>query len=52
VIGGQTRDYLIKQLKDFKSGTRTNDPASMMAMVAQGMTDKEIIAVSEYLSGL
>ncbi len=52
VIGGQSRDYLIKQLKDFKSGARTNDPASMMAVVAQGMTDEEIIAVSEYLSGL
>lgn len=52
VIGGQTKDYLIKQLQDFKSGVRTNDPASMMAVVAQGMTDEEIIAVSEYLSGL
>ena len=52
VIGGQTRDYLIKQLKDFKSGTRTNDPASMMAMVAQGLSDDEIKAVAEYLSGL
>jgi len=52
VIGGQSKEYLIKQLKDFKSGTRTNDPASMMAMVAQGMTDEEITAVSEYLSGL
>ncbi len=52
VIGGQTRDYLIKQLKDFKSGKRTNDPASMMAMVAQGLSDKEIKEVAEYLSGL
>ncbi len=52
VIGGQTKAYLIKQLRDFKSGVRTNDPASMMAVVAQGMTDEEIIAVSEYLSGL
>ncbi|HEB94692.1 MAG TPA: cytochrome c4 [Gammaproteobacteria bacterium] len=52
VIGGQSKDYLIKQLRDFKSGVRTNDPAGMMAVVAQGMTDEEIIAVSEYLSGL
>ncbi len=52
VIGGQSKDYLIKQLRDFKSGARSNDPASMMAAVAQGMTDEEIIAVSEYLAGL
>ncbi len=52
VIGGQSKTYLIKQLRDFKSGARSNDPASMMAVVAQGMTDEEIIAVSEYLSGL
>ncbi len=52
VIGGQTKDQLIKQLRDFKSGARTNDPASMMAAVAQGLTDEEILAVSEYLAGL
>jgi cytochrome c553 len=52
VIGGQQKAYLIKQLNDFKSGKRTNDPASMMAMVAQGLSDKEIQAVAEYLSGL
>ena len=52
VIGGQSRDYLIKQLKDFRSGTRSNDPASMMAMVAEGLSDEEIKAVAEYLSGL
>ena len=52
VIGGQTKAYLVKQLKDLKSGKRANDPAGMMAMVAQGLTDKEIEAVSDYLSGL
>ncbi len=52
VISGQQKAYTIKQMKDFKTGVRKNDPAGMMAMVAQGMTDKEIEAVSEYLSGL
>jgi cytochrome c553 len=52
VIGGQQKAYLIKQLNDFKAGSRTNDPASMMAMVAKGLNDKEIQAVAEYLSGL
>jgi cytochrome c553 len=52
IIGGQQKAYMVKQLKDFKAGKRTNDPAGMMAMVAQGMSDKEIEAVSDYVSGL
>lgn len=52
VIGGQQKAYVIKQLKDFKSGKRTNDPAGMMAMVAKGLDDKEIEAVADYVSGL
>jgi cytochrome c553 len=52
VIGGQQKAYVIKQLKDFKAGTRTNDPAGMMAMVAKGLSDKEIEAVADYVSGL
>jgi cytochrome c553 len=52
VIGGQQKAYLIKQLKDLRAGTRTNDPAGMMGMVAKGLSDKEIEAVADYLSGL
>lgn len=52
VIGGQTKAYLVKQLKDFKDGKRANDPAGMMAMVAKGLSDKEIEAVADYVSGL
>jgi cytochrome c553 len=52
VIGGQQKAYIVKQLKDFKSGKRANDPAGMMAMVAKGLSDKEIEAVADYLSGL
>ena len=51
IIGGQHKDYLMKQLRGFKSGTRTNDPAMMMVAIAKKMSDKEIEAVAEYLSG-
>lgn len=51
IIGGQQKAYVIKQLKDFKAGKRANDPAGMMAMVAKGLSDKEIEAVAEYVSG-
>ena len=52
VIGGQHKDYLVKQLNDFRSGVRSNDPAGMMGDIAKKMTDVEIDAVSEYLAGL
>lgn len=50
VIGGQHRDYIIKQLKDFRADTRANDPAGMMNMVAKKLTDKEVESLAEYLS--
>jgi len=52
VIGGQQKAYLVKQLNDLKSGKRQNDPAGMMSDIAKKMSDKEIQAVAEYLSGL
>ena len=52
VIGGQTKTYLTKQLNDFKSGKRQNDPAGMMADIAKKLTDNEIQAVAEYAAGL
>ncbi len=50
VIGGQHRDYLVKQLKAFRDGSRGNDPAGMMVGVVKKITDEEIEAVAEYLS--
>lgn len=52
VIGGQQKAYLIKQLKDLKTGKRKNDPAGMMSDIAKKLSDQEIQAVSEYLAGL
>ncbi len=52
VIGGQTKDYIVKQLKDLRSGDRHNDPAGMMGNIARKLSDEEIDAVAEYASGL
>jgi len=52
VIAGQTKDYIVKQMKDFRSGERHNDPAGMMGGIASKMTDTEINAVAEYVSGM
>lgn len=50
VLGGQHKDYLIKNLKDLQSGLRTNDPAGMMAEIAKKLSADEVEAVAEYLS--
>lgn len=52
VLAGQTKDYLLKQMNDFRSGDRHNDPAGMMGGIAKKMTDAEIDAVTEYVSGM
>ncbi len=51
-LAGQPQAYIVQQLTDFKSGTRSNDPAHVMRAVAGRLTDEEIRAVAEYLAGL
>lgn len=52
VLSGQNADYVSDQLKAFRAGTRTNDLNQMMEDIAAKMNDKEIMAVSSYISGL
>lgn len=51
-LAGQHREYLVAQLKAFRSGERANDPNNMMRAVAARLTDADIAALAEYLSGL
>ncbi|MDT8427981.1 MAG: c-type cytochrome [Pseudomonadales bacterium] len=52
-IGGQHADYLITQLKAFRSGERSNDGDTMpMRIVTERLTDKEIEALASFMSGL
>ncbi|HET9404877.1 MAG TPA: c-type cytochrome [Burkholderiales bacterium] len=51
-IAGQFSEYVAVQLKAFRSGERANDPNRAMRLVAEKLSDKEIEAVSEYISGL
>jgi cytochrome c553 len=50
VIGGQHKEYIRRQLVNFRSGSRTNSPNSIMNKVASSLTDEEIEALSEYVS--
>lgn len=50
-LAGQVPSYLAAQLRQFGTRGRTNDNAAMHTIAAK-MTESEILAVSEYLSGL
>jgi len=49
-IGGQHRDYIVKNLTDFRDGRRKNDPAGMMTDIARKLSDGEIKSLATYLS--
>ena len=51
-ISGQHAQYAAKTLRDFRSGGRANDPASMMRDIAKRMSDEEIAAVASFMEGL
>ena len=51
-LAGQRQAYTVQQLMDFKSGTRSNDRARVMRLVAGRLTEEEMRAVAEYLAGL
>ena len=51
-LGGQHSDYLIRQLKAYRTETRTNGQAKLMQQVAALLSDKEIDAVASYMQGL
>ena len=50
-VAGQHPAYVIKQLKEFKNGTRTND-AGTMSSVAKTLSDEDIVNLAHYLASL
>jgi cytochrome c553 len=50
LLRAQHADYLLKTLKDFKSGNRIKNPDNMMTMIAKKMSENEMLAVSYYLA--
>ncbi len=52
VIGGQHRNYLREQLRNWRSGARSNSPDGVMNIIAKSLSDTEIEALSNYISGL
>lgn len=51
-IAGQGATYTAKQLRDWKSGARANDPQGLMKSVADHLTDSDIDAVAQWLASI
>ncbi len=51
-LAGQHPEYIIKQLKAFRDGNRTNDPNGMMQNLTAMMSDKQMLAIAHYVAGL
>jgi cytochrome c553 len=52
VIGGQHMIYLREQLRNWRKGERANSPGGVMNVIAKSLSDAEIEALSNYISGL
>lgn len=50
ILKWQHKDYLVTQMKKFRSGERSNDFNSIMRDISSNMTDEQINSVSEYIS--
>jgi cytochrome c553 len=50
VIGGQQRDYIRGQLKNFRAGDRSNSPNGIMNRITNKLTDVEVESLAEYVS--
>ena len=51
-IAGQREDYLVKALRDYKSGARSGGAQAAMAEVAHPLSEEEIEALAHYLAHL
>lgn len=51
-VGGQYVDYTLAQLKAFKNGSRSNDDKALMRSIVAKMSEKDMIAVANYIASL
>ena len=51
-IAGQNAPYMLAQMKDIKSGARSNSHTIAMKNVMHLISDEEMAAVAEWLAGL
>ena len=51
-IAGQAKEYTTQQMKDIKSGARSNGMSAAMKGIMASVSEDEIKTLAEYLEGL
>jgi len=51
-LGGQYVEYTLAQLKAFKDGSRKNDAKKLMRSIVEKMSEKDMVAVANYIASL
>ncbi len=51
-LNGQNKDYLVAQMKDIKSGARSNGMSMAMKAMVATVTDEEFAAIADYLANV
>ena len=51
-IAGQSKEYATQQMNDIKSGARSNGQSMAMKAIMASVSDEEIAAIADYISGL
>lgn len=51
-LAGQNKDYMLQQMQDIKSGARANGNSAAMKGIMHLVTDEDMTAIAEWLSGL
>lgn len=49
-LGGQSEEYLLAQMKDFRDGKRTNGQAPVMKALMATITDEEMVTLAKWMS--
>jgi cytochrome c553 len=51
-LAGQSAEYIVRQLKAWKDGKRSNDPLHLMTGISNKLNDDQIAAVAAYYASL
>ena len=51
-LAGQHSQYTVEELKQFRAGERANDPNRVMRLIAEKLSDREMMAVAQFIEGL
>ena len=49
-VVGQSKEYTEQQMKDIKSGARSNGQSAVMKGIMAGVSDEDISAIAEFLA--